>query len=73
MNDFEKLMKEARETNRERDAIDRANEHAAPGDASLFLYLDTAVEAIKAGIITSDWSIIAEGLVMLEDIKRRMS
>lgn len=65
MADYERLLTEARKTNAERDASDRASGFAAPSDAGLLVLLDTAAAAIKAGITTDDFETVAEGQAML--------
>lgn len=67
MADYEKLLIEARKTNAERDASDRASGFAAPGDTGILVLLDTAAAAIEAGITTDDFETVAEGQAMLLD------
>jgi len=66
--DYEKLMLEARQTNRERDAMERDIGVAAVSDAPFLEQLRTVMAAIQAGIVQDDWTCIAEAQGMLEDL-----
>jgi len=65
--DYEKLMEKARETNSARDAIDTEFGHKNMNDVYPQVVFLTALEALRAGIVTDDWNAIAEGLALLED------
>lgn len=66
--DYEKIMKIARRVNQNRSKIDRKNGFAAVEDVSNLMQIETAMEAIKCGIITNDWDCVAEGQAMLESL-----
>jgi len=70
---FDRLMAEARETNRRRDQSDRASGFCAPADASLFYHLSASKEALKVGVVTEDWTCVAEGLAMVEEGLARLA
>jgi hypothetical protein len=70
--DYDRLMAQARTKNRRRDASDRRLGLAAPSDATVAQHLQTAMAAIKAGIATEDWSIVAEGQALLEEVSQRI-
>ena len=65
---WEQRLEKAKRTNRERDAADRSVGFATPAEAGDPAYLATALEAIKAGGKIQDWDLVAEGVVMLEDL-----
>jgi hypothetical protein len=67
------LVRQARETNAQRDASDRAVGFAAPGDTSPDLLLRTAMSALGAAMQTVDWNEVAEGYVMLCDLHKRLT
>jgi len=70
--DYDKLMDEARKQNVEFDAIDRKSPFASPHERSPKVHLITAMAAIECGIKTDDWSCVAEGQAMLEQLDERM-
>jgi hypothetical protein len=63
--DYEKLMRKARKTNKDRDKMDKESGFASP-NVNLMACLTTAMAAIQAGISTDDFETIAEGQAMLE-------
>lgn len=67
----ERLMQDARNTNHNRDLVDRKNGFAAPGDTTIDLHLRTAISAISTGVNMRDWTCVAEGLAMLQDAEVR--
>lgn len=69
---YDKLMAEARALNTKRDQIDRSGGFSAPSDGSMHMLLITAMLAIEAGIKLADWSVVAEGQAMLEDLENRL-
>jgi hypothetical protein len=60
------LMARARQTNRERDAADRARGDPAPEDCTLDQWLRVAISAVACGIDIQDWGSVAEGLEVLQ-------
>ena len=69
---YEQIMKQARATNRKRDASDRKHGLAAPSDVPLVIHLQTVMFAIEAGIKRDDWGCVAEAQGMLEEIMDRL-
>jgi hypothetical protein len=66
---FKKLLEQAREKNRQMDAMDRANGFAAPQDCPIWEQLRTAMAALEVGIQMYDNNYLAEGYAMLEQIE----
>lgn len=62
--EFDRLIALARKKNQRYDADDRRNGRETPLGA--LQSLETAMDAIKAGLITGDESCIAEAWVLLE-------
>jgi hypothetical protein len=56
------------ETNMQRDAIERAHEFAPPGECSPEAQLRTVLSALWAGLVLEDWTIVAEGAVLLAEL-----
>ena len=67
MNNFEELIAKARQTNQQKDAIDRQFGLVAEGDADLKVRAKTAMMALQAAIATEDWETVAEAYCLLED------
>jgi hypothetical protein len=67
-----RLLAKARKTNASRDARERSYGFQAPPDGSHWTYLCTAICALLAGMGMHDWSCIAEGVAMLQDIESRV-
>lgn len=61
--DFEVLVKEARERNAERTAFD---------GEQVDIHLAAAMESIESGMRMKAWPIVAEGFCMLQDIQARI-
>jgi len=72
MNNYEKLMQKARETNQERDQADKHGGFATP-DVTVNLLMRTAMGAIECGIKTEDWNNVAEGQAMLEQLANKLN
>jgi len=70
---YRSIVKQARETNRVRDVIDRSNGFGAPCDQSTHIQIRTVIAAIDAGLRLRNWDCIAEGFVMLDDIEKQLS
>ena len=70
--DFEKLVEKAKKTNAKRDADDRKFGFAPPKECPIDVHISTALEAVKAGIITQDWGTVAEGWAILEEVLERI-
>jgi hypothetical protein len=64
--DYEALMDEARLTNAFRDETDRRNGFATPTSGRDLV--TTVMLALKAGIVTGDWTCVAEAQAMLEEL-----
>lgn len=64
--DYEKLMTKARETNAKRDQMDKEAGFATPWQAGADAVLLTIRDAIKCGIVTNNWSNVAEAQAILE-------
>ena len=64
---YDRLMRKARQTNAWRDRADRANGFAAPVDTPGPVLLGTVAAAIECGVRMQDWNNVAEGLAMAED------
>ena len=64
---YQRLMRDAVRTNRERDDVDRACGFAAPGDCPVDDQARTIMMAIQSGITNVDWSCVAEAQAMLID------
>ncbi len=70
--DYKNMMGIARETNRERDEMDRRiSSSGAVSDLSPSMIIRTAMAAIEAGIVTDDFETVAEGQAMLEELMAR--
>jgi hypothetical protein len=63
---YRALMTQARAFNDQMDATEHEVGFSTPVEAGPRQLLLTAMEAIKAGIGTEDWTCVAEGQVMLE-------
>lgn len=70
---WEVRLQKARRTNMKRDASDTELGFATPAEDGPARHLATALEAIRAGGTREDWDCVAEGVVMLEDLQRRLS
>lgn len=68
---YEKIMKQARETNKARDAAEIANGLLALSESSDHTIIETAMEAIRAGIVMGRWDYVAEAQAMLEVLNRK--
>lgn len=68
---YQKVMKKARRTNKQRDRTDKANGFASPGDGTLDQFLRNAISAIVCGLEMAEWSCVAEGLDMLQQAELR--
>jgi hypothetical protein len=68
---WRRLVLKARETNAERDKIERANGWAAPADTLPIDELRTGLAAISAGMAMADWTAVAEGFVMIQHAETR--
>ena len=69
---WDEHLEKARRMNAERDITDREHGFATPARVGPTGYLATALEAIKAGGKMEDWDSVAEGVVMLEDLLKRL-
>ena len=70
---YERLMREARARNEERDVDERRMGFAAPEDCALLGFLRTAMAAIEAGVTNSNWECVAEAQAMLEQVQKRLA
>jgi hypothetical protein len=73
--DLDKLLADARETTRRMDEMERGSDFASISDlipTNPSAVMRTAIEALKAGVSGDDWTCIAEGIVMLQDLERHV-
>lgn len=70
--EFDRLMRRASATNRRRDADERRAGFATPDEGPLDMQLRTVCLAIEAGLRTTDWDCVAEGLEMLRGIESQV-
>lgn len=63
---YEAMMEVARATNRKRSADERRAGWASPENCSLVEHLRTALAAVEAGVKTTDWPTVCEGIGLLE-------
>lgn len=67
--EFANIMEKARQTNRHRDATDKACRTLPARECGPAVYLAAATVAVECGLRVRDWDTIAEGLAMLEDLQ----
>jgi predicted RNA-binding protein associated with RNAse of E/G family len=67
-----RYVEKARKTNQQRDATERASGNAAPSDCPLDVELRTVLTALFVGLEQQNWSIIAEGIAMLQDTELKV-
>jgi hypothetical protein len=65
------LLLAAKQTNQERDAMDRSSGFATPGECPTPVHVAAIREALLAGIASSDWACVAEAACMLDDLAER--
>ena len=73
MSKAEALIKMAAKRNRSRDATERSNGFAAPGDSGLLDLLRTADSALSCGLEINDMDAVAEGTAMLREAIARLN
>lgn len=66
------LITRARHTNDQRTASEHEHGWASPDDLGTYGVLDTALIALEAGMVTEDWSCIAEAYVFVESVVRQL-
>jgi len=68
-----RLVRKARETNRQRSASERKHGFGSPEDGPPITTLRTIMAALWCGMSTDDWDAIAEGYAMCGDLHRMVS
>lgn len=72
MADYEEMMAEARRFNARMDRIEIDHGFATPDETGHAMALRTAMVAVQAGIVTDDWTCVAQAQVMLEQLVGRL-
>lgn len=68
----DEIVAKAIERCRSYDEADKKCGYAIPRETPLLLHLRTAMSAIDCGISTKNWSVVAEGLVLLAELHERI-